>query len=125
MKLNRKVTYDKRNYNRRERVLDHYGRECAFCGETDKDVLVIDHIEGNGNMHRRQIGTSNIYWWLISNHFPIGYRVLCFNCNNKAKKFARVFFRPMDKRDYNHWKGVSIQDFKFNSTLECWERVCS
>lgn len=65
-------------------VLTHYGGnppKCACCGETHIEFLTIDHINGGGCKHRKQIGTNNINRWLIKNNFPEGYRVLCMNCN--------------------------------------------
>mgnify|MGYP000921627588 CR=1 FL=1 len=71
----------------RSAVLDHYGRRCRCCGETNEAFLVIDHIDGGGNAHRRQLGKGKIagsrlfYGWLHRNGFPPGFQVLCHNCN--------------------------------------------
>lgn len=79
--------YD-RKYNRqlRERVLAHYGRSCACCGESTYEFLSIDHTEGGGNKHRaehlRHKGGNLQVRWLIKNNFPPGFRTLCHNCNN-------------------------------------------
>ncbi|HYT41427.1 MAG TPA: hypothetical protein VEP90_03720 [Methylomirabilota bacterium] len=59
---------------------------CACCGELELTVLTIDHINGGGNKHRKQIGYgkgsgAHTYRWLIHNNFPEGFRVLCMNCN--------------------------------------------
>lgn len=64
----------------RQQAFDHYGRECACCGETQEEFLTIDHIAGNGSQHRRLIG-SDIYQWLRTWDYPPGFRILCFNCN--------------------------------------------
>src|SRR5262245_47553294 len=34
----------------------HYGTECACCGETHIEFLGIDHINGGGHKHRKEIG---------------------------------------------------------------------
>ena len=65
-------------------ILAHYGNKCACCGETRWEFLVIDHINGGGKKHIREIGCSGgtgFYRWLIKNHFPKGFRTLCDNCN--------------------------------------------
>jgi hypothetical protein len=63
---------------------------CALCDENDIDVLCIDHTDNNGNEHRREINGYRIYNWLRKNKYPKGFRVLCFNCNNREKmKFVR------------------------------------
>lgn len=68
------------NRRKREQVIAHYGGACACCGETHYEFLTIDHINGNGNAHRREVG-ANIAHWLVKNGFPPGFRLLCANCN--------------------------------------------
>ncbi len=70
----------------RDEVYAHYGGYiCACCGETTREFLTIDHIDGNGNEHRRSIGIgkagSKFYYWLKKNNYPSGFQILCFNCN--------------------------------------------
>lgn len=71
-------------------VIIHYGEVCACCGADDLDVLSIDHINGDGAAHRRELRARGEYFgyhWLKTNNFPEGFRVLCLNCN-----FARGFW---------------------------------
>lgn len=85
-------------------VLTHYGGsppKCACCGESHIEFLTIDHIKGNGAEHRKQItGDSrkcsghHMYQWLIKNHFPEGFQVMCSNCN-VAKGRNKVQFCPV------------------------------
>jgi len=69
------------------RVFEAYGGAvCACCGERHHEFLSIDHIDGTGPEHRKQMNGSrrngaNLYRWLERNGFPPGYRVLCMNCN--------------------------------------------
>jgi hypothetical protein len=70
----------------RTAVLTHYSGtpphcQCPDCNETNVLFLTIDHIHGGGHKHRQQIGSRNLYKWLIKNNFPDGFQVLCFNCN--------------------------------------------
>lgn len=68
----------------RELVLSKYGGSCACCGESTYEFLAVDHITGDGNKHRKAIGRKGgeaFYTWLIKNEFPVGFRVLCHNCN--------------------------------------------
>jgi hypothetical protein len=80
----RMVDYQ-RDWRRKQRqsVLAHYGGRCACCGETEYEFLSIDHIEGGGTQHRRDIGSrgATMMRWLINNGYPEGFRVLCHNCN--------------------------------------------
>ena len=82
--------YEKRlQYNRgylreiRRTVIEHYGGVCACCKESKLEFLVIDHIAGGGSQHRKESGLfgDRFYRFLIRNGFPVGYRVLCQNCN--------------------------------------------
>lgn len=65
----------------RVEVLNHYGGVCACCGEGHYEFLSIDHVNGGGRQHRKAIGKSTVYEWLIKNSYPLGFRVLCHNCN--------------------------------------------
>lgn len=59
------------------------GPHCACCGESHGEFLSIDHANGDGAEHRRQIGTAThtLLLWLKRNNYPSGFRVLCMNCN--------------------------------------------
>lgn len=72
----------------RMEVLEKYGNKCNCCGEIEKEFLSIDHIDGGGSKHRREIKHS-IYGWLKSNKYPKGFQILCHNCN-QAKGFYGI-----------------------------------
>lgn len=84
-----KAQYDRRRYDTaRAEVLAHYSPSspprCACCGTTRK--LTIDHVNGGGTAHRREIfgrpqSGWQFYLWLIAENFPPGYQVLCRPCN--------------------------------------------
>jgi hypothetical protein len=67
-------------------VLRHYSEGspvCACCGERHIEFLCVDHVNGGGNRHRKEIGGgSRTFLWLIRQGFPAGFRVLCHNCNS-------------------------------------------
>lgn len=75
-----KVFSKKYRDKNRELVFNHYGRQCACCGEKEIKFLSIDHIDGNGEKHRKKIH-RNINIWLVKNNYPKGFQTLCFNCN--------------------------------------------
>ena len=77
------------------KVIEYYSGgtgKCACCPEKYIEFLTIDHINGNGNQHRREIKAAGqylkFYGWLIRNNFPEGYRVLCMNCNFARGKYG-------------------------------------
>ena len=70
----------------KQECLDHYGKECSCCGENIIQFLTLDHVKGNGNIHRKKlfkhnVGGEHMYRWLKKNNFPKGYKILCINCN--------------------------------------------
>ena len=69
-------------------VLEAYGPVCKGCGETEPGVLQIDHINGDGSKHRKQLKEQSIgiYQWLKDNNWPAGFRTLCANCNWRAHR---------------------------------------
>lgn len=79
-------TRQQRETLKREVMEAYGGCKCSHCPETDLRFLEIDHIDGGGGKHAKEIGGSghNFYQWLKRNSFPKGFRVLCRTCNNKA-----------------------------------------
>ncbi len=76
----------------RDQVFDHYGRICACPGCGAAGRLTIDHIDGNGRVHREELfgrsrenGSRRLYRWLVSNGFPPGFQVLCAPCNSSKR----------------------------------------
>lgn len=88
----------------RNDVLRHYGGNppcCGCCGEARYEFLALDHYQYNaaagqsGRIHRmaavgrQRPGSNAFYSWIIKSGFPVGFRVLCHNCN-LASGFYRV-----------------------------------
>ncbi len=63
-------------------VIKHYGGKCVCCDESNLGFLTIDHINGGGTQHRKELGGGTaFYLWLLRHNFPPGYQVMCYNCN--------------------------------------------
>lgn len=63
-------------------VFEHYGKTCVCCGESEFLFLTIDHVNGGGTKHRKEVGQgTKFYRWLRREGYPDGYQVLCMNCN--------------------------------------------
>lgn len=73
-------------YRLRNAAFDFYGWRCQCCGEKEPLFLSIDHVNGNGNEHRRSLGTkgsgASFYKWLKDNSYPKEFQTLCMNCNH-------------------------------------------
>ncbi len=65
--------------NLREAALDHYGRVCACCGESQIEFLTIDHIFPPKRKTNRE--RKDLYGWLKRHNYPSGFQTLCWNCN--------------------------------------------
>lgn len=92
------------NFKVKMEIFDHYGPACACCGETNLYFLTIDHIDGKGNDHRREIFGSQtagprFYRWLKNNGLPSGYRVLCYNCNIASAKCGGICPHKLNQSD--------------------------
>jgi len=75
-------------------VISHYSQDkscCQKCGLNDMRALTIDHIEGGGNRHKKEIKKTYIYYWLREHNYPIGYQVLCMSCQ---------FIKRAERREY-------------------------
>jgi hypothetical protein len=64
-------------------VFKAYGDKCACCGETLRVFLAIDHVNNDGNTHRKKVGRSlwGVLLEAIRRNFPADFQLLCHNCN--------------------------------------------
>jgi hypothetical protein len=72
-------------------IIAAYGGECECCRESRAEFLSIDHINGGGRRHRKQLAEEGIgfYDWLKKQGFPQDeYRLLCYNCNLSLGKLG-------------------------------------
>ena len=76
-----------KNHNQKLVCINHYSNnqnKCCKCNNSDIDVLCLDHINNDGNIHRKEVlgkNSGKLYHWAIKNNFPPIFQVLCFNCN--------------------------------------------
>jgi hypothetical protein len=92
--------------SKRLTVLQHYSKVlsnetpyCNCCGQNSHiDFLDVDHISGRREMdsesrlkklgYTSKLHSGVLHNWLIDNHFPEGFQILCKNCN-QAKGYPR------------------------------------
>jgi len=69
----------------RQLVIATYGGKCTCpcgCNQSQWEYLGIDHKDGGGNQHRRQIGAPRKFLqWIVKNSYPKTLRLLCHNCH--------------------------------------------
>ena len=65
----------------REQLLQKFGKECKCCGEKLKMFLTIDHINGDGNKHRKGKHQHTVWKEILRDGTDEEYRILCHNCN--------------------------------------------
>ena len=76
---------------RKAKILKHYGDVCCRCGFSDWRALSIDHINGDGAQHRKEVPSGKLYKWLIENNLPDGFQTLCMNCQFIKRHENREF----------------------------------
>ena len=88
-----------RKHRRKKRweVISKLGGVCAGCGCDEFVALTLDHIHGGGCAHRRTLGkrtpgktyeanSTVVYNAVLEEGLPRDkYRILCWNCQHKAK----------------------------------------
>lgn len=87
------------------KVLTNYSNtnfpSCIKCGFSDIRALCLDHINGDGRIHRKSLKYGkgkNLYKTLLKDNFKCDFELqtLCFNCNtiklfeNRENKYERT-----------------------------------
>jgi hypothetical protein len=68
---------------RRKELLAFLGGKCVRCGFSDWRALQIDHVDGHGKDHRRELGSkfSSQFRKEVMTDTTGKYQLLCANCN--------------------------------------------
>lgn len=82
----KKVSTNKHYQRLKDASIAAYGgAECACCGESEPMFMSIDHVNNDGHIYSKKLGKPHaglfLYRWLKNNHYPPGFQVLCFSCN--------------------------------------------
>jgi len=88
-------------------VLCHYSDgvpKCANCGVEDERVLTLDHLNNDGNKHRREMGQLSAIYWIVKNNYPPIFQVLCHNCNWLKELDVRT--KKFDEKYKNDYKPI-------------------
>jgi hypothetical protein len=78
-----KNAYQRWVRNTRQQVILHYGDKCKCCEESNIHFLELDHVQNDGNLLRKgnPEHAKRLWLWLKKHNYPIGYQILCANCN--------------------------------------------
>lgn len=95
----------------RTEMIHVYGGKCDCCGESTPEFLTIDHINGGGNQHRKELGRTGwrFYLWLKKQGWPKEiFQLLYMNCNMAKHHFGgcpheRSVLSPLSM-EYGHRK---------------------
>ena len=109
----RKDRYNVAAQRKRSRVKDavfgaYGGYRCACCGEMERAFLTLDHMSNDGAAMRRETfglrtyAGYRTYAWLLKHSFPVGYQVLCMNCNHGKRMNDGVCPHQARRNDYPH-----------------------
>ncbi len=84
---------------------------CAWCPQSDIDVLCLDHINNDGKQWRATGVRSgkHLYKWLIDNDYPEGLQVLCANCNMKKEILRARAAKEARRLTQRTWPTVRTQ----------------
>jgi len=82
-------------------TLTHYGSgrlACVMCGESRLACLSLDHIDGGGRFHRKELNRYGYRFYILLKRqgFPKGYQTLCMNCQFVKAALDRVKEMPID-----------------------------
>lgn len=105
---NQALYQKQRHAEKKCQVIDHYSHgkmKCNLCPVFDVDVLCLDHINDGGEAHRNKVGRTSLYEWIVRKKFPVGFQILCANCNlkkqmvrNNLKMLERTYNRSIRKK---------------------------
>ena len=89
------------------------GAMCKFCGNEKFEVLQVDHVNGGGAAHRKEIVNKygNIYNYLSRNPEEAKsgkYRALCADCHNAWTNYG-VAPGHNEYRSLDWWKNWSTK----------------
>jgi hypothetical protein len=84
----KRANSQRRRFAFRLRCIEHYGGKCACCNESTYEFLAVDHINGGGRKHSKEIN-GNLSKWVVTHNFPKEFQILCHNCNSAKGSYGK------------------------------------
>lgn len=112
----------------RQIVIAHYGGECTYCGENEPMFLTMDHVNGDGNNHRKEVKFPHICLWLYrergkTGQFPPEFQVLCWSCNSAKHIYGEEAVKEAIRRSTMTSTYSTLSSSMFNGvapTIQKW-----
>ncbi len=103
-----------RNKNK-QAFLDKYGNKCVCCGETEYIFLTLDHINGGGNKHRKELklNATRMYQYAVKNYNPKQFQILCMNCQY-GTRFGKICPHQSRKQLTTKNKEKTMKTYRIN-----------
>ena len=129
-KEQRSKTYKSYLHRLRSKILKTYSKNhipsCVLCGETNINVLALDHIQNNGRKDKTGI---QLYRKALLIKDKKQYQILCYNCNWK-KHIINLSTKPHSKRyNYYHERNLNFKKkciaYFSNDTNKCSHCGCT
>ena len=74
----------------RTRLFEMYGNICKCCGETQREFMELDHVNGGGKKHLTETSPITVYRQIIKLGKSPLYQLLCANCNRGRQRNGGV-----------------------------------
>jgi 5-methylcytosine-specific restriction endonuclease McrA len=78
--------------NSRGKVIELYGGQCTCCGQTNYKYLELDHVNNDGNLHRKDINRKSSYQYIAKYGSTYDLQVLCANCHRAKTSYGGCTF---------------------------------
>jgi len=94
----RESTNRRRNDIHVEAIQHYGGGKCFCCGEDEPIFLALDHINGDGAKHRKEVERGHMSQWAKRNGWPPIFRVACHNCNHGLFRLGGICPHQLKKK---------------------------
>lgn len=101
--------------------------KCNHCGTTELELLTIDHVNGDGSKHRREIFNNNrsggykMYQWIKRNDYPKDFQVLCYNCQYRKRS---IEMKPENPTHDQETRAAYVRSLKIECLQQYGECKC-
>ena len=102
----------------RDEAFSVYGKSCVVCGVSEREFLAFDHINNDGNAHRKKNpgGSYTVLSDLKKRGWPPEVQVMCHNCNTKKQKSRTTPTSVM--AIYEHKRKIRVVE-KYGGKCDC------